>query len=367
MAASRAATAPVLRVDLDAIRANWAQACRLGAPGRLSAVLKADAYGLGLAPVARALAEAGCAAFWVNDLDEAQRLLAVAPGAQAFCLMGLADATPAAFAALGAIPALVSLAEVEACARWAAAAGRPMRAALQLDTGLGRLGLSEAEAARLAAEPERLAGLELAALVSHLAAYNLPDDPGNAAQLALLERLACGLPRAVLSLSASSGLFLGPEWRQGLARVGSALFGTQTSVVRQPGLRPCYSLEAPVIAVAAHPAGRRLGYRGAGELSRPSRIATIAAGYADGLPQVYAEAGRPHVQGRRVAVVGGVAMNLTMLDVTDLPEAAARPGARAVLLDAAAPVEPVAEAMACAPNVLLTQVGAAVRKEYLGA
>lgn len=366
-AAPRAATAPVLKVDLDAIRANWAQAKRLSAPGGLSAVLKADAYGLGLVPVARALAAAGCADFWVNDLDEAERLRAAVPAARIFCLMGLAGAPPAAFAALGAVPALVSPAEVEACARHAAASGRAMRVALQIDTGLGRLGLSEAETARLAAAPARLAGLELAALVSHLAAYNLPDDPGNAAQLARLARLARGLPPAPLSLSASSGLFLGPEWRRGLARAGSALFGTQTSVVHQPGLTPCYALEAPVIAVAEHPAGRRLGYRGAGELSRPSRIATLAAGYADGLPQLYAEAGRPRLAGRPAAVVGGVAMNLTMLDVTDLPEAETRPGARAVLLDAAAPVEPLAEALGCAPNVLLTQIGAAVRKDYLGA
>ena len=356
----------MLRVDLDAVRANWREAKRRNGAGRLSAVLKADAYGLGMAPVARTLAELGCADFWVNDLHEAVALLAAVPGARVFCLMGLAGARPADFVARGVVPALVSMAEVALCADAAAATGRPMTVALQLDTGLGRLGLSEADAARLAASPERLAGLETAALVSHLAAYNLPDDPGNAAQLDRLKRLAAGLPPAALSLSASSGLFLGPEWRLDMARVGSALFGTQTSVAFQPGLRPCYSLEAPVIAVAEHPAGRRLGYRGTTELTRPSRIATLAAGYADGLPQIYAEAGRPRIAGRAVPVVGGVAMNLTMLDVTDLPEGAVLPGARAVLLDADAPVEPLAEAMGCAPNVLLTQIGAAVRRNYLG-
>ncbi|MDF2233948.1 alanine racemase [Albimonas sp. CAU 1670] len=362
--AARPEMRPVLTVDLDAIRANWAACLRLAGGGGLSAVLKADAYGLGLVAVARALDGAGCRDFWVNDLAEAARLRAALPGARVFCLMGLAGGAPADFAALPAIPALVSPQEVARCGRHAAATGAAMEVALQLDTGLGRLGLSETEAERLGTEG--LAGLSVVALVTHLAAYNLPDDPGNAAQRARLRRMAGRLPKAALSLSASSGLFMGPEWRLDLARAGSALVGTQTSVRFQPGLRPCYSLAAPVVAVTEHPAGRRLGYRGAGVLARPSRIATVAAGYADGLPQAYAQAGRPRFGEVPAPVVGGVAMNLTMLDATDAPEGAVGPGAQAILLDARAPVEALAEAMDCAPNVPLAQIGAAVRKVYVG-
>lgn len=366
-------TAPVLKVDLGAIRANWATARGRFRGGTLSAVVKADAYGLGLAPVAQALAAAGCADFWVNDLPEAARLRAAlsesaAPASRPvriFCLFGLAGFAPDEFEALGALPALVSEDEAERCAAHAAATGRRMAVALQLDTGLGRLGLDAAAAMRLAARAEVTGALEVAVIASHLAAYNVPDDPGNRAQLQRMRGMAAAFPGTPLSLSASSGLFLGPEWHLDMARAGSALYGTQTSIEPQPGLAPCYSLEAPVVAVTAHPAGRRLGYRGATELARPSRIATVAAGYADGLPQAWARAGAPRIAGRAVAPVGGVAMNLTMLDVTDLPEADCLPGAAAILLDADSPVEPVAAAMDCAPNVVLAQVGAAVRKVHL--
>ncbi len=359
-------TAPSLRVDLDALRANY-RTMRGRYAGRvLAAVVKSDAYGLGLDPVVRALVDAGCRDFWANDLEEASRVRQAAPNAVAYTLMGLGGHHPRDFEAAGVVPALATLAEVELCARHGRTTHRRIAVAIQIDTGLGRLGLGEGDLAGLARRPDLLGDLDIRLWATHLAAYNLPDDPENVGQRARLLRWIADLPPAPISLAASSGVFMPRAWHFDMARVGSALFGVQTSVDWQDGLVPCYELSAPVLRVAEHPAGARLGYRGVTVLDRPSRVATVAIGYANGLPQRFAEVAAAQIAGIAAPVVGGVAMNLTMLDVTDVPPAALGDGARALFLGAAQPVEPVADRLGCAPNVLLTQIGAGTRKAYVG-
>ncbi|MDQ6435509.1 alanine racemase [Mesorhizobium sp. LHD-90] len=356
--------APSLRVDLGAIRSNFLEMRRRYHGQILSAVVKSDAYGLGLEPVVRALAATGCKVFWVNDLEEAARVKSVAPEAAAHTLMGLANAHIRDFEALGVIPALTSLAEVEHCARHALLAGRRAAVAIQIDTGLGRLGLCEEELAFLAGEPDMLAHLDIRLWVSHLAAYNLPEDPENAEQRRRLREWVSRLPPAPISLAASSGVFMADDWHFDLARVGSALYGVQTSTVWQDGLTPCYELSAPVIRVADYPAGRHLGYRGTTELKRASRVATLSIGYANGLPQRFAEIGAVRFGGVSVPLIGGIAMNMTMADLTDVPAGTDIAATRAIFFDRGQPIEPVAERLDCAPNVLLTQIGAGTRRVY---
>lgn len=360
----QAGTSPVLRVSLGAVRANHRELKRRYRGTTLAAVVKSDAYGLGLTAVAPVLIDEGCRDFWVNDLDEAVRLRRGNPGIRIYCLMGLAGARIDDFEAAGAIPALCSLEEIEHCARHASATGRRPAVAIQLDTGLGRLGLGSRQVERLASDPALLLRLEVRLYLSQLASYNLPDDPDNLAQHVEMRRLCALLPSAPISLGASSAVFMEQGWHFDMARTGSALFGVQTSVRFQEGLQPCYRLGAPVLAITEHPAGRRLGYRGSTELRRASRIAVVGIGYANGLPQGFAETGHARIAGVPAPVVGGIAMNLTMLDVTDLPADQPAPGDTAVFFDTAHPLEPVAERLQVAPNVLLTQIGAGTRKVY---
>lgn len=359
-------SAPLLRVDLDVVRANYAELRRRYKGAVLAAVLKSDAYGLGLEPVAAALAASGCREFWVNDLGEAARLRATVPAARVHCLMGLAGGDVSDFDAAGAVPAVHSLAEIEHCARHAAQQDRRIAVAIQIDTGLGRLGLDPEEVAFLARRPALLAGLDVRCYVSHLAAYNLPEEPSNDIQRRLLERLAAMLPAAPLSLAASSGVYMEQHWHYDIARVGSALFGIQTSIRPQDGLLPCYELAAPILAIAEHAPGRRVGYRGITALHRPSRVATAAIGYANGLPQGYMNVGAARIGGHIVPLVGGIAMNMTMLDVTDLPEDYPLADARAIFFGAAQTIEHVADQLGCTPNAILTHIGSCTRKFYTG-
>lgn len=353
-------------IDLGAIRANYLEMRRRYRGKTIAGVVKSDAYGTGLDAVVATLAGAGCRVFWANTLEEAKRVRAVAPESIPYTLMGLGDAHIRDFEAAGVTPALATLGEVEHCVRHAALGQRRIAVAIQLDTGLGRLGLCEDELAFLAERPDMLAPLDIQLWVSQLAAYNLPDDPANEEQRRRLLGWIARLPAAPVSLSASAGVFMPADWHFDMARVGSALYGVQTSVQRQEGLRPCYELSAPLIRVAEYPAGRHLGYRGVTELRRPSRIATVAIGYANGLPQRFAEVGAARLAGMTVPLVGGIAMNLTMLDITDLPTSVSLDGARAVFLDHEQPIEPIAERLDCTPNMLLTQIGAATRRRYIG-
>ena len=198
--------APILRVDLGAIRSNYLEVRRRYRGRVLSAVVKSDAYGLGLEPVASALVSAGCRVFWVNDLAEASRLRSTAPQAEVYTLMGIGRHHARDFEAIGVTPALVGLDEVEHCARHALVTGRRLPVAMQIDTGLGRLGLGDEELAFLERRPDILDRLDIRLWVSHLAAYNLPDDPANTEQRRKLSYWAFRLPAAPVSLAASSGV-----------------------------------------------------------------------------------------------------------------------------------------------------------------
>ncbi|CAH1658465.1 MULTISPECIES: alanine racemase [unclassified Chelatococcus] len=352
-----------LHVDLAAIRANFAQMQRRFTGGAVTAVVKSNAYGLGLEPVVASLSAAGCDTFWVDDLEEALRVRAMAPSATVYTLLGLAGREPVAFLKADVVPVLVSVAEMRAVAAFAAASGVPMPVAVQIDTGLGRLGLTGEDFLDGTVLGDLWRHLDVRAWVSHLAAFDRPDDASNDDQYNRLLRWLAELPQAPVSLASSSGVYWPPSWHFDIARVGSALYGVQTSRLWQEGLLPCYRLSGHILRVADYAAGSRVGYAGT-ELTRTSRIATVAIGYANGLPQRFGQRLQARVGDVLVETVGGIAMNLTMVDVTDISTRELAGCSEVVFLDAGLPLEPLAKACNYAPNALLTAIGAGTRKIY---
>ncbi|CAH1688287.1 Alanine racemase [Hyphomicrobiales bacterium] len=352
-----------LQVDLAAIRANFAQMQRRFTGRAVTAVVKSNAYGLGLEPVVASLSAAGCDTFWVDDIEEALRVRAMAPSATVYTLLGLAGREPLAFVKAGVIPVLVSVAEVRAVAAFAATSGVPMPVAVQIDTGLGRLGLTGEEVLDRAMLGALWRHLDVRAWVSHLAAFDRPDDASNDDQYSRLLRWLAELPQAPVSLASSSGVYWPSSWHFDIARVGSALYGVQTSRIWQDGLQPCYRLSGHILRVADYAAGSRVGYAGT-ELKRASRIATVPIGYANGLPQRFGQGLQARVGDVLVDTVGGIAMNLTMVDVTDIKPQDLAACSEVVFLDGGLPLEPLARACNCAPNALLTAIGAGTRKIY---
>lgn len=359
-----------ITVDLGCIAANWRALADKVAPARCAAVVKADAYGLGAERVIATLARAGCTAFFIATPGEAETARRIAPDADIYALDGLVGNTAAAFAHFAVKPVLSTLDDVVAWSALCRARGERLPAAFHIDTGLHRLGLPVRDVRRLVAEPSMMAGIELDLVMSHLASADNPRDPKNREQLLTFETLSALFPGVARSLAASDGLMLGPSYHFDLVRPGYALYGGQASQIAPAPVHAAVTVAARILAVADVAPGETVGYSATWRAKRPSRIATIAAGYADGVPRnASAPDGRPggHVliSGHLAPIVGRISMDLITVDVTDLPEGAAMPGEFAKLVAEGLTIEDAGFAAGTIGYEILTRLGNRFTRLYL--
>lgn len=356
----------ILTVDLDAIIANYRTLTAELMPGTIcGGVVKADAYGLGARYVVPALAAAGCTHFFVAHLGEALALRDVLPrDAALYVLNGLAEGEEAEFVAGGLVPALNNLDQIARWAKTARAAGRRLPAVVHVDTGMSRLGLPPAETQRLIAAPDMLADLDVRFLMSHLACADEPGEPLNLWQLGEFRALRAALPQLRASLANSSGIFLGPEYHFDLARPGCALYGINPVPGRPNPMRPVARLDGKVLQIHEVDPPRSVGYGATHRVVGRTRIATVAAGYADGWPRSLSNRGSAFAGDVRVPVIGRVSMDLTTLDVTAVPQL--RAGDTVELMGPRLPVDEVAEAAGTIGYEVLTRLGRRYQRVYLG-
>lgn len=358
-----------LTIDLDAIAANWEILKAQTAHGRAAAVVKADGYGLGLAKVARRLAAAGCETFFVAHLDEGLTLAELfGPDRRQriITMNGLLPGQEAVHAEAGLWPSLNDLGQIE---RWRAfCKGRDaaLPAVLHCDTGMSRTGLDRTEAETLIAEPERLDGIDLRFLMSHIACADTPGHPMNADQRDRFADLAARLPKPAegAMLAASSATFLGPEWHFDWIRPGVCLYGARPNTQIANPMRPVVSLEADILQIRQIDAPETVGYGAGHRVEGPTRIATIAVGYADGFLRSLSHAAKAWVGDVEVPVVGRVSMDLVTIDVTALP--GLEPGAPITLLGAQQGIDDLADQAGTIGYEILTSLGARYRRTYLG-
>ena len=353
----------VLEVDLAGIAGNWRRlAARLAPGAQCAAVVKADAYGLGMAQVAPRLAAEGCRLFFVATLDEALALRRLLQGVEIAVLNGLLPGTGGEFARSRLIPVLNSLDELAA---WRAGAKtRRLPAMLHVDTGMARLGLAPADVAALAGTPERLAGLELRAVLSHLACADEPGHPMNAGQLAAFRAALALLPRAPASLASGSGVFLGADYHFDFVRPGAALYGVNPLPAQPNPMAQVLRLKGRILQVRDVDRGVTVGYGAAHRMERPGRIATVAVGYADGWLRSASHRGNAGIAGRRVSIIGRISMDLMTLDVTGIDPALARPGSFVDLIDETNGVDAVAAAAGTIGYEILTALGSRFHRVY---
>lgn len=356
----------ILHIDLEALAQNYRAICFQVAPTPVAAVVKADGYGIGAIPVARTLIAEGCRHFFVAHLSEAAALKPALPqGVALHILNGLHPGAENACAALGAIPVLNALDQI---ARWSATAqslGRPLPAALQVDSGMSRLGLPAEEVATLLADPGLLDGIDLTLLMSHLACADDPADAFNARQTAAFEALARHFPHIPRSLDNSGGSFL-PRPHFDLVRAGIALYGGAPTLGTNP-MRPVIALTARTIQTRTVPAGTGVGYGLTHRTGRPTRIATIPVGYADGWPRHLGNRGAAYIGPHRVPIIGRISMDSLTLDVTDIPEALLRPGAPVELIGPRQSIDQVAADAGTIAYEILTGLGPRYARLYRGA
>ncbi|HXA21661.1 MAG TPA: alanine racemase [Acetobacteraceae bacterium] len=355
-------TGAILEVDLGAIVANWRLLGRLHPSGPVAGVVKADGYGLGARQVATALYAAGCRHFFVALLDEALAIRDIVPGALLAVLDGLIPCSEAEYLEHGLVPALGSLAEINAWTEAARAAGRRLPAILHIDTGMARLGLDARELAVLQQDHGRLAGIDLRYVMTHLVSSEAAGDPLNQCQRERFAAACAGLPPGPRSFANSSGIFLGPGWGSDLARPGAALYGINPTPDRPNPMELPVRLRARVLAVRDVSAGDSAGYNATWRAPRPSRVATAAIGYADGWHRSLSGRGRAFFDGTPVPLVGRVSMDLTTFDVTDVPGVV--PGAWLELIGPAQTPDDVAAAAGTNGYEVLTSLGRRFHRVY---
>lgn len=367
----RAGATGIITVDLGQIARNWAALSAKVKPATCAAVVKADAYGLGAARVIPTLAKSGCGTFFIATPDEAELARKLAPDAVIYALDGLIGGAAAeAFHKLNVVPVLSTPEDIIAWAGLAKRYATVLPAAFHIDTGLNRLGLSARDTRRLATDNETLAFLAPCLIMSHLASADNPRDPKNRDQLLAFETLSALFPNVPRSLAASGGLMLGPAFHFDLVRPGYALYGGQAGETYSAPVKPTVTVTVRILAVTDVASGETVGYSATWRAKRPSRIATLAAGYADGVPRsASAPNGRPggHVliAGHLAPIVGRVSMDLITVDVTDLPSGVAAPGNCAKLIGDDITIEQAGFAADTIGYEILTRLGPRFTRLYL--
>ncbi len=308
-----------LTVDLDAVAANW-RALAAGHAGPTAAVVKADAYGLGAAALGARLFAEGARHFFVAYPEEGVALRPHVPGAMIAVLNGLSPGLAGLYVGQGLSPVLGTPTEIEAWARQAGLTGHRLPALLHVDTGMNRLGLSGADLRWLADHPDLLDRIAVRFVMTHLAHADVQADTRNGEQAERF-RLACSLlPPAPRSLANSSGLFLGGAFRSDLARPGAALYGINPTPDAPNPMRTVMRLTARVLQLRDVTPGEPVGYNGIWTASRPTRVATVSAGYADGYHRALSNKAWASFDGARLPLIGRVSMDLATFDATGHPD-----------------------------------------------
>jgi alanine racemase len=352
----------VLTVDLGAIVENYRRLQREASGAEVAAVVKANGYGLGLLEVADALWRGGCRSFFVAHPDEGIALRAALANAAIYVLHGLQGGSGEALADVALAPVLNHPGELARYAALARARERRLPAALQIDTGMCRLGLAEGGLERLARAD--LDALELRLVMTHLACAEEADNPMNQEQLARFERLRPLLPGAPASLANSSGMFLGPAFHYQLCRPGVALYGVNPTPGRTNPMTPVVTLEAPVLQVHEVAAPGSVGYGAVYRTRAGARIATVPVGYADGYLRAAGARAVARIAGHEVPLAGRVSMDLISLDVSALPASAVRPGTMVELIGGPEGVDRLAAAGNTIGYEVLTRLGSRFARRY---
>jgi len=356
-----------LVVDLDALADNFATLRAQAPDAEVAPVVKADGYGLGAGPVGFRLWAEGARRFFVARVGEGERLrAALGPHrpAEIYVLDGAPAGAMPRIAAAGLTPVLNTLAQVEEASAFS---GRHERlpVALHIDTGLNRLGLRSEEAEALARTPARLKGLDLRLVMSHLACGPTPGHPMNRRQLDAFQAAAALFPDAKRSLANSAGIFLGPDFHFDVVRPGITLYGGGPQERHDPRIAAVATLEAPILQVRAVPSGESVGYDATFTAERPTRVAIVPLGHADGILRSLAGQGFAWFEGGRRPILGSVSMDLVAIDVTGCE--AARPGEWVELIGPNALVDDVAKAAGTISYEVLVRLSGRADRIYRGA
>ena len=364
-----------LTVDLGALVENWRDMAHRSGRARTAAVVKADAYGLGIEDVGETLYSAGARDFFVATADEGATLRLYAPEARIFVLCGIWPGMERTFFDNDLVPVIAS---EEQLTFWMSVLSEygDYPCALQVDTGFNRLGLPMEDAIALANDVSRPASFAPVLVMSHLACGDDPSNAMNRQQLDAFRKVSTAFEGIEASLANSAGILLGPEYHFDLTRPGIATYGGEAIPGIANPMRPVATAEARIIQTRSVKAGETVGYGRALRLMRDSRLAIVSAGYADGYMRSLSSAGVPlrqtdvvaghgFIAGHKVPVAGRITMDLTIFDVTDLPENLVRAGDYIELFGSNVLVDDAARSAGTIGYEMLTSMGLRHERRYI--
>jgi len=311
-----AAVCGVLSINLGAVASNYRTLSSHLKSGSIAAVLKADAYGLGLVPVGQTLASAGCQNFFVAHLEEALELRSHLNHANIYVLSGVLKGTESDFRHHNITPVLNDYEMTERWANQPHTASIP--AVLHVDTGMNRNGFDGPDLKHLLQNASLLERLDVKYLMSHLACAPDPSHPLNTQQRETFEQLRRLFPGLKGSLADTAGLYLGPEYHYDLTRSGKGIVGMYEAPTG-PKLQNVATFQARVIQIREAKKGETVGYNANVTLEKDTRLAVLGVGFADGLDRRLSHGGSVMLGGHKAPIVGTLSMDYTVVDISHAP------------------------------------------------
>ncbi len=356
----------LITVDLDSLEANYRFCREQLHPASCAAVVKADAYGLGIRRIAPALSHAGCSQFFTATFREGITLRSLVPDAEVYVFEGVTEVSLDAICEHHLVPVLISPAHSSLWAGRARELGHPLPAIIHIDTGMTRLGFGEPELLELLRGRDLLDWIDIRYVMTHYACADDTKADKTRRQLERFDRLRKLLPPAPTSVGNSAGGLLGKPWSGDMARIGIALFGGNPYLDEMPPLKPVLRVQSRILQLRDIRAGTTVGYGATHEAGSNRLIATVGTGYADGYPWSLGNKGIASVGGHRVPVVGRVSMDLITLDVSGVPLELVQPGQMVDLIGPDISLEEVAERAGTINYEILTRLSQRARRKFLG-
>ncbi len=356
----------LLTIDLDAITANYRLLSATAKGAECAAVVKADAYGLGVAKVAPALEVVGCKTFFVATLDEGIELRGILPQADIHILNGILLNTEDDFTAYNLIPVLNTLTQIEDWKRHCGRKEQVFPADIHFDTGMNRLGLAPDERFELYERPELLADMDIRLCMSHLACADVLDHPMNNRQLNNFTEIRRMIPIGRECLANSSGIYLSPLFHLDMVRPGCALYGINPRPEIPNPMAQAVHLQGKILQTRDVDSPMTVGYGASHKVTEKGKIATVAVGYADGYLRSLSSKAKVAIGDFKVDVVGRVSMDLIAVDVTKVPENLAKPGGFVDVIGPHNPVDVVAKNAGTIGYEILTSLGNRYHRLYVG-
>jgi alanine racemase len=352
-------------IDLAALKANYTLLARKAKTAHTAAAIKGDAYGLGVKPVAKTLWSAGCRSFYVARPDEGETLRTILPRAAITILDGLYGGEAAYYRKHKLVPALTTLSQLRDWAK----NGKGEPCTLHVDTGINRAGLQPSEWLAFTGDDKLLRTLNIRMLMSHLACGDDNQSPMNQQQLDRFRAIHAGVPHLQASLANSPGIFLGKQFHFNEVRPGVALYGGNPTPYQKNPMKAVATLEARILQIRNIQAGDSVGYSATWTATRPSRVAIIAAGYADGIARKLSSQqpngpAQVYLAGQRCPIVGRVSMDMMTIDVTDVPERKLAKATHAELFGKNISVDEAASWAGTISYELLTHLGKRYARVY---